>query len=81
MSLSLSDVCRTDRVSVNLAIRNGKPCIKSTSITVYDVLEYLAGGMSEDDMLDVGRAGTTAIAELRASATLAAAATAGIRPA
>ena len=40
-----------DRISVNPAIRSGKPCIKGTRITVYDVLEYLAGGMSEDDIL------------------------------
>jgi uncharacterized protein (DUF433 family) len=40
-----------ERISVNLAIRSGKPCIKGTRITVYDVLEYLAGGMSEDEIL------------------------------
>jgi len=28
-----------------------KPCIKGTRITVYDVLEYLAGGMTEDAIL------------------------------
>jgi uncharacterized protein (DUF433 family) len=33
------------------AIRSGKPCIKGSSITVYDVLEYLAGGMTEDEIL------------------------------
>ena len=40
-----------DRISVNAAVRSGKPCIKGTRITVYDVLEYLAGGMSEDEIL------------------------------
>lgn len=40
-----------DRISVNPAVRGGKPCIKGTRITVYDVLEYLAGGMSEDEIL------------------------------
>ena len=39
------------RISVNPAIRSGKPCIKGTRITVYDVLEYLAGGMTEDQIL------------------------------
>lgn len=39
------------RVTVNPSVRNGKPCIKGTRITVYDVLEYLAGGMSEDEIL------------------------------
>jgi uncharacterized protein (DUF433 family) len=40
-----------ERISVNPAVRSGKPCIKGTRITVYDVLEYLAGGMSEDQIL------------------------------
>jgi uncharacterized protein (DUF433 family) len=40
-----------ERITINPAVRNGKPCIKGTRITVYDVLEYLAGGMSEDDIL------------------------------
>ena len=31
--------------------RGGKPCIRGLRITVYDVLEYLAGGMSEDEIL------------------------------
>jgi len=41
-----------DRVSVNPAVRSGKPCLKGTRITVYDVLEYLAGGMTEDEILN-----------------------------
>jgi uncharacterized protein (DUF433 family) len=40
-----------ERISVNPAIRSGKPCVKGTRITVYDVLEYLAGGMTEDEIL------------------------------
>jgi uncharacterized protein (DUF433 family) len=40
-----------ERISVNPSIRSGKPCIKGTRITVYDVLEYLAGGMGEDEIL------------------------------
>ena len=39
------------RITVDPAVRSGKPCIKGTRITVYDVLEYLAGGMSEDQIL------------------------------
>jgi uncharacterized protein (DUF433 family) len=31
--------------------RGGKPCIGGLRITVYDVLEYLAGGMTEDEIL------------------------------
>jgi uncharacterized protein (DUF433 family) len=40
-----------ERIAVNPAVRSGKPCIRGTRITVYDVLEYLAGGMSEDEIL------------------------------
>ncbi len=29
----------------------GKPCIRGLRITVYDVLDYLASGMSEDEIL------------------------------
>ena len=39
------------RILVNPAVRSGKPCIKGTRIAVYDVLEYLAGDMSEDEIL------------------------------
>ena len=31
--------------------RSGKPCIRGLRITVYDVLGYLAGGMTEDEIL------------------------------
>lgn len=40
-----------ERISLSPGVRSGKPCIKGTRITVYDVLEYLAGGMSEDETL------------------------------
>lgn len=39
------------RIVVDPAIRSGKPCIKGTRITVYDILEYLAGGMTEQQIL------------------------------
>ncbi len=32
--------------------RSGKPCIKQTRITVYDVLGWLANGMSQDDIIE-----------------------------
>jgi uncharacterized protein (DUF433 family) len=41
----------TDRISINPEVRGGKPCIRGTRITVYDILEYLAGGMSEAEIL------------------------------
>ena len=30
----------------------GKPCVRGMRITVYDVLDYLASGMSEDEILN-----------------------------
>ncbi len=32
--------------------RSGKPCIRGTRMTVTDVLEYLAGGMSKEEILE-----------------------------
>lgn len=40
-----------DRISVDPAVRFGKPCVRGTRITVGDVLGYLAGGMSEEQLL------------------------------
>ena len=34
-------------IAIDPAVRSGKPCLKGTRITVFDVLEYLAGGMDE----------------------------------
>ena len=31
--------------------RSGKPCIRGLRVTVYDVLEYLAGGMTHAEVL------------------------------
>lgn len=41
-----------ERITLDPEIRSGKPCIKGTRITVYDILEYLAGGMSEEEILE-----------------------------
>jgi uncharacterized protein (DUF433 family) len=38
-------------ITVEPGKRGGKPCIRGMRITVSDVLDYLAGGMSEDDIL------------------------------
>jgi uncharacterized protein (DUF433 family) len=40
-----------DRISLNPAIRFGKPCVRGTRITVGDVLGYLASGMTEAEVL------------------------------
>ena len=41
----------SDRITIEPGKRGGKPCIRGLRITVYDVLEYLASGMSEDEIL------------------------------
>jgi len=38
-------------ITIEVSKRGGKPCIRGLRITVYDVLEYLASGMSHADIL------------------------------
>jgi uncharacterized protein (DUF433 family) len=40
-----------ERITIDPARRSGKPCIRDTRITVYDILDYLASGMSEEEIL------------------------------
>ena len=40
-----------DRIVIDPSRRSGKPCIRDTRITVSDVLEYLASGMTEAEIL------------------------------
>jgi uncharacterized protein (DUF433 family) len=40
-----------DRITIEPGKRGGKPCIRGMRITVYDVLDYLASGMSEKEIL------------------------------
>jgi uncharacterized protein (DUF433 family) len=40
-----------ERINIRAGRRSGKPCIRDTRITVYDVLGYLASGMSESEIL------------------------------
>ena len=39
------------RITIEPGKRGGKPCIRGLRITVSDVLEYLASGMTEDQIL------------------------------
>ena len=39
-------------ITIEPGKRGGKPCIRGLRITVYDVLEYLASGMSYEEILD-----------------------------
>ncbi len=40
-----------DRITIEPGKRGGKPCIRHMRITVYDVLDWLAQGMSEQDIV------------------------------
>lgn len=41
----------TKIITIEPGKRSGKPCIRGLRITVYDVLEYLAGGMTHEEIL------------------------------
>jgi len=41
-----------DIITIEPGKRGGKPCIRGMRITVYDVLEYLAAGMSHQEILE-----------------------------
>ncbi len=41
-----------DIITIEPGKRGGKPCIRGMRITVYDVLEYLAAGMTPQEILD-----------------------------
>ena len=38
-------------ITIEPGKRGGKPCIRGLRITVYDVLEYLASGMTHEQLL------------------------------
>ena len=40
-----------DIITIEVGKRGGKPCIRGMRMTVYDVLEYLASGMSHEEIL------------------------------
>lgn len=48
-SLAVMDI--TALIDSRPGVRGGKPCFIGTRITVYDVLEYLASGMSTEDIV------------------------------
>lgn len=40
-----------DIITIEPGKRSGQPCIRGMRITVYDILDYLASGMSPDEIL------------------------------
>ncbi len=51
LGISLWGVDYRDIITIEPGKRSGKPCIRGMRITVSDVLEYLASGMTEDEIL------------------------------
>ena len=41
-----------ERITIEPGKRSGQPCVRGLRITVWDVLSWLAAGMSEKDILD-----------------------------
>ncbi len=39
-------------ITIEPGKRSGKPCVRGMRITVQDVLEYLASGMTEEEVLE-----------------------------
>ncbi len=39
-------------ITIEPGKRSGKPCIRRVRITVYDIVEYFAGGMTEAEILE-----------------------------
>jgi uncharacterized protein (DUF433 family) len=44
-------VALTDLIETRPGVRSGKPCFVGTRIAVYDVLEYLASGMTAEEIV------------------------------
>lgn len=40
-----------ERITRDASVRSGQPVVRGTRITVTDILEYLAGGMTRDEIL------------------------------
>lgn len=41
-----------NRITIEVGKRSGKPCIRGMRITVYDILSWLACGMSHAEIID-----------------------------
>lgn len=49
--MATKDKADLSRVAIVPGQRSGQPCIRGLRITVWDVLDMLASGMSEDEIL------------------------------
>jgi uncharacterized protein (DUF433 family) len=48
----MSQIDFKEYIEVNPEIRFGKPVVKGTRISVYDILQWLASGLSHQDILN-----------------------------
>jgi uncharacterized protein (DUF433 family) len=51
LALYYHDMSYQDIITIEPGKRGGKPCIRGMRITVYDVLDYLASGMTQEEVL------------------------------
>lgn len=49
--MGITEQADLSRITIDPAQRSGQPCIRGFRITVWDVLEMLASGMTEDEIL------------------------------
>ena len=47
----LNELAQTSVIEILPGVRSGKPCFVGTRIAVYDVLDYLASGMTVDEIV------------------------------
>lgn len=52
MSMATTDKAHLSRITVIPGQRSGQPCIRGLRVTVWDVLDWLADGMTEEEILD-----------------------------
>ena len=50
--MAIKDKADHSRITVVPGQRSGQPCIRELRITVWDVLDMLASGMTEDEILN-----------------------------
>ncbi len=48
----MSDVDLSAMIETRPGVRSGKPCFAGTRVAVYDVLDYLASGMTPAEIVD-----------------------------
>ena len=52
MSMGSADQTTLSRITIIPGQRSGQPCIRNLRVTVWDVLEMLASGMTENEILE-----------------------------